>query len=406
MITMKIVLDDRRKNDMDYYTVKLRVTQNRMQKYYLTGFKMTSQEFEQTMQNAPLKKYRENRIELDEILLKAKITCKELQLFSFIGFEKYFLSDKMPNNTLFQLYEKVISEKMQHGSISTAVNYRCSMRSLLKKNKNLNYADITSDFLYEYERDLIKEGKKTTTIGIYLRPLRAILNEAINLGYFPKDLYPFGRRKYIIPEGQNPKKALDNEEFNKIWHYQVKDNTSFEARSKDFFILSYLCQGINFKDLLLMRKDQISDTEIQFFRQKTKETGRSNPILITVPLLDETKVILSRWKNLAENNPFFFNFITGAMTPELIYKNVMQFVKITNKHMNKIAKSIGINKNITTYVARHQFSKAVIEGGESVELLSECLGHKSIRTTQHYIQRFSVGKRLEIAQRHLIPKEI
>jgi len=397
------MLDDRRKNDLNYYSVKLRVTHNRVQKYYSTGFRMNTLEFAKTMQNVPLKKYENNRIELDEMLLKARNACKELHIFSFIGFEKIFLNDKKPDKTLFQLYEKVISEKMLNGSVSTATNYRCSMKSLLNVNKNLTYADITPDFLYEYETALLKDGKKTTTVGIYLRPLRAIINEAISLGYLPQDLYPFGRRKYIIPEGKNPKKALENEEFQKIWNYKCREFTSFEGRSKDFFILSYLCQGINFKDLLLMKKDQLSETEIQFFRQKTKDTVRSNPILITVPLLDETKVILNQWKDLDETNPFLFNFITEEMTPVMVYKNVMQFVKVTNKHMNQIAKSLGIKKNITTYVARHQFSKAIIEGGESVELLSECLGHKNIRTTQNYVQRFSIVKRLETARKNLIP---
>jgi hypothetical protein len=50
-------------------------------------------------------------------------------------------------------------------------------------------------------------GLSKSTIGIYLRPLRAIYNEAIEAGFAKGDKsYPFGRRKYQIPSGRNVKK--------------------------------------------------------------------------------------------------------------------------------------------------------------------------------------------------------
>jgi integrase/recombinase XerD len=405
MVTLKFILDYRRASKEGNSTIKLRITHNRKQKYYLTGFKMSEDEFKQLMKDRPPKRLESTKIELDEIMLKARNTVKELGLFSFIGFERLFLAEKKVREDLFDLYNRVINEKTQNGAIGTASNYRCSMKSVKSFNPRLSLADITPTLLKEYEAHLISEGKQVTTIGIYLRPMRAIINEAITLGYLPKDFYPFGRKKYVIPEGRNPKKALDRTDFNKIWNYKTAAAYSFEDRSKDFFILSYLCQGVNFKDLLLLKKSQIADREIRFIRQKTKETGRSNPILITVPILNEAKEIIDKWKTKKQESEYVFDFISAEMTPEEIHKTNMQFVKVTNKYMNLIAGQVGIEKRVTTYVARHQFSKAIIDGGESIEYLSECLGHKNISTTQNYVQRFATNIKFEKAKHLLLQNE-
>lgn len=401
MVTLKFVLDIRRENAEGISSIKLRVTHNRKQKYFLTGFKMTNDDFKLVFKDRPPKRLESVKVELDEIMLKARNCIKELPLFSYIGFERLFLSEKKVREDLFEIYERIIKDKTAAGAIGTATNYSCSMVSLKKYNENLTLADITADFLKGYEKYLLEDGKQITTVGIYLRPLRAIINEAIELGYLHRDFYPFGRKKYVIPVGRNPKKALEREDFIKIWNYKPAVKYSFEDRSKDFFILSYLCQGVNFKDLLLLKKKQIIDNEIHFIREKTKETGRSNPILITVPILEQAQTIIDKWKTKNSESEYVFDFISANMTAETIHKTNMQFVKVTNKYMNLIAKELGIVKRVTTYVARHQFSKAIIDGGESIAYLSECLGHKNISTTQHYVQRFATNTKFEKAKKLL-----
>ncbi len=403
MVTIKIVLDNRRKKADEVYSIKIRVTWNREQRYYLTGFKMDAKEFDQLMKTVPPKRLQNIKIELEEMILKARLVVKDLQIFSFTAFEQKFLKPKPPKTTLTSLYNEVIQEKRKSGAIGTAVNYECSIRSLKTYCEKIDFADITPTFLHHYEKHLLAAGKQVTTVGIYMRPLRAIINLAISNEIIPRELYPFGRKKYVIPEGRNPKKALDDSDFKKIWSYKCVEEYSFEDRSKDFFILSYLCQGVNFKDLLLLKKKQLTENEIQFVRQKTKETSRSNPILVTVPLLDVAKKIINKWKSNDKDSAYVFGFIKPGMSEADIYKTNMQFVKITNKYMSSIATELGITKRITTYVARHQFSKAIIDSGESIEYLSECLGHSSISVTKSYVQRFSLAKRISTAQK-LIPE--
>jgi hypothetical protein len=54
-----------------------------------------------------------------------------------------------------------------------------------------------------------KIGISYSSIGIDMRNIRAVFNDAIQEGQVDPKLYPFGRRKYIIPSTKKGKKALD-----------------------------------------------------------------------------------------------------------------------------------------------------------------------------------------------------
>ena len=62
---------------------------------------------------------------------------------------------------------------------------------------------------------MVHRGKSITTVGIYVRHLRAIINIAKENGIIRPQDYRFGRRKYIIPGGRNMKKALNISQINK-----------------------------------------------------------------------------------------------------------------------------------------------------------------------------------------------
>jgi integrase/recombinase XerD len=48
---------------------------------------------------------------------------------------------------------------------------------------------------------MVDNGKSLTTVGIYLRPLRAMFNEAIAANLITQEYYPFGKRKYQTEQG-------------------------------------------------------------------------------------------------------------------------------------------------------------------------------------------------------------
>jgi integrase len=56
-----------------------------------------------------------------------------------------------------------------------------------------------------------------------------------------------------------------------------------------------------------------------------------------------------------------------------------------NAYLKEIATICKIEKNFSTHLARHTFATTVtLTNGVSLETVSKMLGHKSIKTTQHY----------------------
>ena len=97
--------------------------------------------------------------------------------------------------------------------------------------------EITPPYLRDYEQKLKAEGLSKTTIGFYLRPLRAIYNEAIEEGIAQKDKsYPFGKNRYQIPTSRNIKKAL---ELDDVKRYTITTINFLQKRSKDPRLTGY-----------------------------------------------------------------------------------------------------------------------------------------------------------------------
>ncbi len=56
-----------------------------------------------------------------------------------------------------------------------------------------------------------------------------------------------------------------------------------------------------------------------------------------------------------------------------------------NAYLKEIADICDIRKNLTFHLARHTFATTVtLTNGVPIESVSKMLGHKSIKTTQHY----------------------
>jgi len=56
-----------------------------------------------------------------------------------------------------------------------------------------------------------------------------------------------------------------------------------------------------------------------------------------------------------------------------------------NSYLKEIADLCGIYKELTFHIARHTFATTVtLSNGVPIESVSKMLGHKNLRSTQHY----------------------
>lgn len=387
--TTATILETWRTNKKGKHAVKLRVTYQRKKKRYSTGIYLTSEEYDKVFSKRPRGEYKQINLKLKTIEQKAQDIINELPLFTFPAFEKLFLGEAGNSNSIFHAYEETIRRLNNEGRAGTASNYKCSYNSLKKftKGKDKRFNEVTPDWLNKYERWMLKNKKSITTVGIYLRPLRALFNEAKEEGKVNPKLYPFGRRKYVIPQGENVKKALPLADIKKIFHYQT--NEPHKRKAQLYWIFSYLCNGINIADIARLQRKNIKGDNIEFIRAKTRQTSKKKLKPITAYLTTKVENIIEELGNDSKHpESYVFPVLTPGMTPQQQLRAVQNLTRLINQHMDKIRKELKIKQKVTTYTARHSFSTILKNSGANVAMIGEMLGHKDTQTTQNYLDSF------------------
>ena len=387
-ITVAIVPDKRRiRNDVSY-PLKLRITYKGTRKYYATGYHASLNDYSLMMQDKVRGESRKTNLALREVQINAQKCCDSLERFSFSKFEDLFFPKKVAITNLQSAFDAYIKELEANEQIGTASSYCASCISLHKYRSGLKFEHITPEFLRNYERWFVGQGKSMTTVGIYLRALRAIINVSIMQGLMVLEDYPFGKGKYIIPTGRNIKKSLTIEEIAKIYNY-VAELGSVNDMCRDYWIFIYLCNGLNVKDLCLLTYKNIHGDFIVFNRAKTIRSRRLNPEPIRIALKDDSKRIIAKWgQNEFSQDTYIFPHLKRTMTPKMQRDNICLLIHLINEHMKLIAVEIGICKPITTYYARHSFATILKNSGVSTEFICEALGHSSLQTTKNYLAGF------------------
>ncbi len=391
-ITTAIILDKRFLRKSRKFAVKLRITYFREQRYFPVNVSMTEEEWMEANADKPPKKYKDDLIYFSEVERKALDIIKEMNVFSFAAFEKKFNKQPKSSSDIIALFEQYILKLKDEARIGTAISYNCALSSLKSylatlRRKKLNFADLSSDFLLDYEHWMADKGNSGTTMGIYLRSLRTIVNNAIADGYMDKESYPFGKRKYQIPAGKNTKKALNLVDIAAIINY--KTTSRFRERARDLWLFSYLCNGANMQDIARLKYRNIENGKITFIRTKTERSTKQELKAVSVFLLPETLAIIDKWGN-QDRDPenYIFGILEKGDTPERIHDKVKQTFRRINEHMKLIGADLGITTKLTTYTARHSFATVLKRSGAPIEFISESLGHKDIKTTENYLDSF------------------
>lgn len=399
--TTSFELDRRREKNDGTFPVKMLVIFNRKFKRYKTDFSLDPDSFEKVLAPKPRNEYKDIRIKLNVLEEKALTIIKDMSAFSFEAFDKKFLTKKADWNNVFTAFDEQVAQIKADGRVSTASTYSVARKSFRNFHGKdfLGFNDITVRFLEKYERWVIAEGNSITTVGINMRCLRRIYNIAILNGDAKRDSYPFGGKAngfYQPPIHNNIKKALDLKDIKKIFEYTSDNDT--ELYYRDLWVFSYLCNGMNFNDILHLKYKNIDGDSMKFVRKKTLRSRKTSEI--QVYLVDKARAIIKKWGNKPRaTDRFVFKGLSDDLSPEVKRALILQEIKQCNKYLNRIASSVGIDFNVTTYVARHSFATVLKDSNEPVALISEALGHSSMAVTENYLKSFQLEKRKKAAEK-------
>ncbi|SDT43934.1 Site-specific recombinase XerD [Mucilaginibacter mallensis] len=393
---VSLYLDTRRALKNGTFPLKLHVYFTaKMERWYGTDYKLSQFTFEQSyLASKPRGENKDLKIELDAIVQKGAELAKALgDNFTFEKFERKMFRSKASTNNVIEHFASAVKILEKNEQIGTASSYDCSIKSITtylsegKKNPvtHISFSLLTAETLNKYEQWMIAKDCSKTTVGIYMRNLRAIFNKAIAAGDIAPELYPF--KTYKIPTGKNVKKALETPDLNTLYTTDVTAD-SFIEKARDFWFFSYQCNGMNFRDIAELKFKDIHDTYFSFLRHKTKNTTKEDPSPIVVPLTGYVKDFIQKYANKkGKPNDYLFPIFQTGMSAKERHKVNQNFIRFVNQHMQKLVDQLGLSFRLGTMVARHTFTTQATRT-MGLEFAQEALGHTTMNTTQNYWKGF------------------
>lgn len=431
MATVKIVLfkTNRKKtsgSELEKYPLKLRIGHKSVKKYINLNFEMTEEEFDENKESVSRKFKNSGRanaviqnkksIALDtisELSIKVNSFTPE-QLLEVVKnrieeqYEDKKISKEVFRNDVFCTfigeYSKLIIERYRKANRnSTANSYQTSVNALLKfTGKDIPFTQINKFLLDEFEAYWLGEGKKLGGLGVFLRGVRTIFNIAISDSKteVEESHYPFAKNGYKIKKGRAPKRAMDESFVRAIEDLELKENTS-TWHYKNYFLLTYYFHGMNFKDLAYLKRDCINEKEgrLRYERMKTRRGDNVKEFNIKIP--KQVKETLKFYMSNEYHDNLLFPILdivlrtSNDKNQEL--KRYKSKLSAYNEGLKKIAKMIGYEGKLTSYVVRHTFATIGLKKGASKTTMGEFLGHGSAVTSEAYFGDFDKSVLDEVA---------
>lgn len=394
-----ITLDKRRAKKDGTFPVKIYVWLGAAKKgkFYGTKLSLSEPEFHSAWETLkPRKEFQALRKKLALVENKAQAAIDELEYFTFEAYERKASIPTGEAQNVFWHYAQRVAELRAAKQVSTADNYQLAAKSIREfaETDTLPFLKVTPKFLQGYEDHMVNKGRSLTTVSIYIRTLRTIYNDAINAKDAKVEDYPFGRRKYVVPASTNPKKALTGQQLRQL--LGATPATDEQAKARQFFFFSYASNGMNMKDIALLKWSDMEADRFTFIRAKTKRTKKDNQKAITVFLTDFQREILEQYGTDPERSEYVFPILNYDMDAERQHRAVKGFTRYVNQHLEKLCKANDLPK-VSTYWARHSFATVAVLKGASMEFMRESLGHSDMKTTLNYFAGFDDEAKKKLA---------
>ena len=331
---------------------------------------------------------------IQERVLEMKADQKDYSAETLVAMQEQTTNLK----TVGCFYQEIIAQCKADNKCGNRLVYLNSYNSLMRFTKGkleIPFDTINVAWLEKYEKWLRTNGNKETTISLMFRTLRSTYNKAINAKCARKSDYPFNEYKISKFDVTTQKRAIAKTEMLKFTKTsQPIGQKKYVELSKDIFIFSYLCGGINFTDIANLTRANIVNGRLHYIRQKTGKP-------IKIGITQEAMLIIEKYSK--ESNGYLFPILDNRVHKTALQKQnrIHKIRGKVNEVLKILGKRLGIEANITTYVARHSFASVLKKSGVNIALISEALGHSDLATTQIYLDSFD-NEQVDEAMKNLL----
>ena len=284
---------------------------------------------------------------------------------------------------------EVIGMLKREGKFPAMHVYACTLRSYEKfcaeerhpKNTtaSLSMQEIfTPERLKEYEGWLAGQQSSPNTISTYMRTLQAVYNRWMSPGiegYNPvlfKDVY--------TKVESRTKRALTAEQMEQLRNTDFSVLTLRQQQVLTYFLLMFMLRGMPFIDLAHLRKSDLRNRRITYRRHKTGK-------LMVVDVPPDAMRLLQKYRDKTDSE-YLFPLLHGGLFMEEHHHRYQETLRHFNRELARLMKQLLPGVSVSSYTARHTWATLAYHSGVPVGLISQSLGHSSIRVTMTYLKPF------------------
>nr|WP_303777000.1 site-specific integrase [Bacteroides intestinalis] len=284
---------------------------------------------------------------------------------------------------------EVIGMLKREGKFPAMHVYACTLRSYEKfcaeerypKNTtaSLSMQEIfTPERLKEYEDWLAGQQSSPNTISTYMRTLQAVYNRWMSPGiegYNPvlfKDVY--------TKVESRTKRALTAEQMEQLRNTDFSVLALRQQQVLTYFLLMFMLRGMPFIDLAHLRKSDLRNRRITYRRHKTGK-------LMVVDVPPDAMRLLQKYRDKTDSE-YLFPLLHGGLFMEEHHHRYQETLRHFNRELARLMKQLLPGVSVSSYTARHTWATLAYHSGVPVGLISQSLGHSSIRVTMTYLKPF------------------
>lgn len=297
----------------------------------------------------------------------------------------------------------LIEQLKRDRKFPAAHGYLCALHSFQRfaggKGISLPMEEVfTRERLKAYEEWLIVRQKlELNTVSGYMRSLRAVYNRRRPPGTSEHDSKMFDNVYTKVVS--KTKRALDKYQTERLMKADADGLTGKLSPEQQkvfaYFLLMFMLRGMPFIDLAHLRKNNVKDGYIVYSRHKTGKQLR-------VKIPPQAYKLIYELRDRNPDTTYLFPILrTDIHSGWEEYRYYQDVLRRFNRTLKQAMTQLLPGVHVSSYTARHTWATVAYHLGLPIGIISQSMGHSSIRVTEIYLKPFE-DRQLDKANRQLL----
>lgn len=244
------------------------------------------------------------------------------------------------------------------------------------KNKDIPINQVDEKWFARMISEMEANGNMGSTIMRKVKLIRGLI-----LRYSSKGVTKEVKAVRVI-QNKSVKQKLNASEMDRLASLELGDGDMLTA-TRDLFLLQVYLRGVRVGDLLQAYSKDFVNGRYEYKADKTDKVQ-------TIKLISQAQEIVDNYTGKYDRLfPFFTWKPAKGISPfnndRARLKHKETCTTVVNKYLKVLAVMAGIQKPLTSHIARHTFARMAIDKINNPMITMELLGHSSLAVHQAYL---------------------